>query len=115
MLREDVGDDAIARIYALIRAGENVARAYATLAGRPSASLVGRPFTGRRDLIGPAAHRDHHSVGLGPSVRRRHRRRGASLNAKHTLNGHHGAAVDRRLRECARERPDRHVAMPRHQ
>ena len=40
LLREDLGGDAIARLYARIRTGDDVATAYARLAGRPFASFL---------------------------------------------------------------------------
>lgn len=40
LLRDDIGDEAIARLYAHIRAGDDVATAYARLAGRPFAGFV---------------------------------------------------------------------------
>ena len=40
LMRADIGGDAIARLYARIRAGDDVATAYARLAGRPFASFV---------------------------------------------------------------------------
>lgn len=40
LLRADIGDNAIARLYARIQAGQDVASAYAALAGRPFASFT---------------------------------------------------------------------------
>ncbi len=40
LLREDIGDGAIARLYALIRGGQDVPSAYAALAGRPFAAFT---------------------------------------------------------------------------
>ena len=40
LLREDIGDDAIARLYARIRAGDDVATAYTRLARRSFASFI---------------------------------------------------------------------------
>jgi hypothetical protein len=40
LLRQDIGDRAIARLYARLRAGDDVARAYAALSGRSFASYL---------------------------------------------------------------------------